>query len=214
MPITQVILGFVALILMAAILAAPYALVILFPAQDAALATISATAIPWIVVLLVLMIFNEGIKQVFESIGRAIDRMRRVSAAGATAELGEQGTISITPELAQQISERFQQETNFGWQYYIQFIHATIYRSQYRLLTSLVDDGPKAADEVAEYYADFASKKPKDAEYPITSWLAYLVNNRLVQFNQETSRYEITQHGAAFVTVLRNLGLDGSHFPF
>lgn len=203
----QKVLGFITLAAIFALLAAPYALVIIYPSQSQYFVEISETAIPWIVFLFLMLAFNESIMGLFSSIGSAIERIRRFSTPGASADFAEQGSVELSSEMVQQITNEFQQESNFAWVYFIRYVHATIYGSQFTLLEELQTSGPQGLEVISKHYKSFLNKVPKDTVYPLQLWLEYLTTNSLVEIEPETNQYNVTRHGTVYLTTVKQLGV-------
>lgn len=201
------ILGFIVLLVTLALLAAPYALVIRFPEQAEHFTAISRTIIPWVAVLLLFLIFNEGVKNLIISISGAIGRLRKISAVGTVADLEtSQAGIQLTSDQIQQITTTVQTESTWAWLFFIKYVHTTIFRSQYELLDSMDREGDKASEELAKHYNRFLSRKPEDFEYSFESWMEYLSTNLLVQFDEPTRKYQLTKQGRVFVLAVRQYG--------
>jgi hypothetical protein len=221
MNVLNSILGFLVLLAVLALLASPYALVVLFPEVSESVASISAAAIPWVILLVLFLVFNEGLKSIFESLAGALARVRRVAAGGAVADLDQQESISLTPGQAQELrthietlTQQTQQGQNLAQMYYLRYIAVTIYGSQYELLTALEQVGPKSTLEILPYYNTFVSRAPNGANYELNSWLGYLLSNALISFDTETQKYQLGAPGLLFLQEVRRTSYDTSQFPY
>lgn len=204
-------LGFLVFVLVMALLAAPLYLVIRFPEAGANLTAISRTLIPWLSIVLLLLVFNEGVKQVFGGIAGALHRLRKLGAGGVTSEFEEQqrDVLPLTAEQVQQLAEHIDSlatakegESAWAWHFFIKYVSATIYGSQVKLLKALRDEGPQDPVAVLPFYELFLQREPESSQYRFESYVQYLVSNVLIRFDSETSQYEITEHGKRFLAVL------------
>ncbi|MDA2925585.1 hypothetical protein MYX65_13220, partial [Acidobacteria bacterium AH-259-L09] len=210
------LLGFLIVTFVFALLAAPLYLVVEYPKEAEAFARISETLIPWLCIVLLLFIFNEGVKQVFSSISHAINRIRRLSAAGTTTEFEEQqrDVIPLTTEQAKQLTTYIESltkvkkgETAWAWHFFIKYVAASIYGSQVKLLEALNDEGPKSTDELLPFYELFLSREPTASNYKLHLYLDYMTSNVLMQADPNSNKYRITPNGKAFLSVLRERGV-------
>ncbi len=210
------LLGFLILTFVFALLAAPLYLAVRYPQQAEAFARISETLTPWLCIVLLLFIFNDGVKQVFSSISNAINRIRRFSAAGSTTEFEEQqrDVIPLTTEQAKQLTtyieslaKKKEGETAWAWHFFIKYVTASIYGSQVKLLEALNDEGPKSTDELLPFYELCLSREPTLSNYKLNSYLEYMTSNVLMQLNPQLNKYEITANGKEFLSVLQERGV-------
>lgn len=201
------ILGFLVLLAALALLAAPYALVIYFPEQAEYLTGVSHTLVPWIAVLLLFLLFNEGVKTLIASIAAAIGRLKRFSAVGTVAELDTiQGGIQLSLEQLQQISNTITTESQFAWLYFIRYVNSTIYRSQYDFLLVMNQSATKTHEEAHKFYLEFLARKPDDYEYAVESWLKYLTTSQLIQLDPASDTIQLTHHGRVFIAAVQQYG--------
>lgn len=216
------ILGFIFFTAIVLCLMTPLILVIKFPASASDISSVASTLIPWVSIILLLLVFNEGIKQVFSSISLAIDRIKKVSAGGATTEFVEQqrNVYSLTAEQLKQLADwsrnlekAKQEETTWAWYYYVRFVFSTIYRSQVELLQKLNSDGPLSSGDLRVFYEAFLVRMPTAASYKFESYVQYLTSNFLVNLNDQVGKLEITEHGRLFLAKLQEAKVSLTSLP-
>lgn len=210
------LLGFGFAIFALALLGAPLYLVVRFPENADHFVRIAETLIPWVAIVILLLVFNESIKQVFSGIAGALSRIRRVSAAGTTTEFEEQqrDVYPLTREQVQQLAQYVESltkakegETAWTWYFFIKYVTATIYGSQVKALYALRDEGPKGPEELLSFYQLFLEREPAGATYKFASYVDYLVSNVLIQFDPTTQKYHLTDNGQHLLRVLDQYGI-------
>ena len=95
-------LGFFTVLAVVATLAAPLVLVVKYPAGAEHIASVSKIMIPWLCALLLVCVFNNGIKSLFASVAAAIGRLKRFGGTGAEFDNQQQ---DVAPLSAEQIRE-------------------------------------------------------------------------------------------------------------
>lgn len=214
------ILGFLVVVFVLALVGSPLVLVLYFPQQADAIAQISQTLIPWLLIAMLIMAFHEGIKALAQSLVEAIGRMKRAGIGSTVIELGTQqsGGSTFTREEIEYAAEAFQKlaaekevETRWAWHYYFAFLDTTFYGSQFELLESLLDDGPKDPAKLVDYYNIFLSRFKKST-YEYAAWLNFLVSNSTIVLNSTTSLYEITSQGKAYVEDIKGRNYTAASF--
>lgn len=126
---------------------------------------------------------------------------------------------NLTPEQAetikvaiQSLSSEKQDATNLASHFFLKYVGATIYGSQFRFLEDLVKN-PLDPNQAIAFYNQFLSVQPKDSQYSFGLWAKYLTDNFLILFDQGTGKYEITQAGKNFITQARNANLGAHSWP-
>ena len=207
--------AFLAVLFMAlliVLLITPHALVILFPEDAEWLSAVTSATFPWTILLMLFLIFYDGITSF-------LGNLKEVSAAGITAKVGQtRATLSDAdvPLLHQHLdeltkgNEASQQLARF---YFLRFIYALIYRSQYEFLAGLVNNGPGGRVIALEAYTNFISRKPKRLKGTFDEWMLFLTDNLLVSIN-EANNYQVTSAGELFVAEVRATGIGASKFNY
>ena len=133
------------------------------PAED--IAEIAKLYIPGIVVILIVIILNQGIQGLLQSATRTFDRVTSVSLRGTTAALAPTQNINVPPTLdkSEGTSYLFDAETHNI--FYLQYVYLTIFGSQYELLTE-AQKGPISQTRINEFYKKFQSRYKGKDEYP------------------------------------------------
>jgi len=213
------LLGFVFGVLVLASLAAPLYLIVEFPDSAKYFTEIAKTLIPWVSVIVLLLVFHEGVKQVFGSLAGALWRLRKIGAPGFTSEFEEQqrNVYPLTKEQIQQLADYIQSvktakegETAWAWHFFVKYVAATIYGSQVKLLRSLRDESPKGPEELLSFYKLFLQREPEATHYKFEQYVQYLVSNVLIQFDASNSKYVITANGKRFLKALEDAGVSWS----
>ena len=216
-------LGFLVFVLLIALLGAPLMLAVLYPDSGAHIATISTTLIPWLSIVILFLVFNEGVKQFFSSIAYAVTRIKRLSAGSAVTEfeVGQRSGVTLTNEQIAEVRNtinRLQKEKSLGsetaWLYYLKYVAATVFRSQIELLRELDRRGPLGADELIRFYQLFLTRTPAGTKYEFTSYMQYLTSNLLIQLLPNTGKYEITATGKHFLLKLDEYGIKLDTFNY
>jgi len=202
------------------LLGAPLALIVFYPEQAKYFTEFAATMIPWGVVLLLFAIFSDGIKKLLFKIVEAIGRLKSISAGVAAVELNAQGLKSseLSPEQIQalrthmqELSTQNQDVTNLASHFFLKYVGATIYGSQFRLLEAL-ETNPLTPNQAVSFYNQFVASAPKDTDYPFSHWAAYLTDNFLLQFDANSGQYQITQAGQNFLNQAKAANLNADNF--
>ena len=222
MEVFKTILRFSVIVLIVLLLTAPYSLVICFPAVAQYITEISKTAIPWVIILLLLLIFNQGVKTLIDNLAGMISRIRRISAVGTVADLEDQrGHVSLTPEqvnyLRAQVdllNKQSKDNVNLALTYFLKFIGSTIYGTQYKLLNDIMHNTPKTIGEALKYYNSFVAKFPEGTKYEFNDWVNYLESNFLLQLDSTSQKYGITIAGKIFIEETKKAGVEESHFRY
>lgn len=202
--------GFFILILMVALLALPYFLVIYFPESGSYISEIAKSVTPWSVILLLVLVFHEQIKSVVVSIGALIQRTKR----------GELGPLKFdsqqSPESSQLSQEqvdlfresisKMEQEKNQAVQalkfYFHRTLYLTIYRSQIELLQFLVNaKSPVDQGQLKIFYEVAIARNPSLKNYPFERYVGYLRENFLTMVHPD-GKISITPAGEDFIHTL------------
>ena len=213
------LLSFLFAVLVLAALVAPLYLVVRFPDSAEHFTEIARTLIPWVSVVVLLLFFNEGVKQVFAGVAGALSRIKKFGAAGITSEFEEQqrDVSPLTKDQVQKLADYIQSvktekegESAWAWHFFMKYVAVTIYGSQVKLLLSLRDEGPKGPEELLPFYNLFLQRDPKASDYKFAPYIQYLVSNVLIKFDAATSQYVITENGQRFVKLLEEPGVHWS----
>ena len=212
-------LGFHAVIAVLAVLAAPLLLVIKYPNTAEHISSVSKIMIPWLCIILLVFVFNNGIKALFASVVSAIDRLKRVGGTGAEFEGRQQDTEPLTKEQIQELStyvksvenERTAQQ-EWAWHFFFKYVNATIYGTQIKMLLDLQHRG-KLSDELVTYYNMFLSRLPSATNYKFKSYREYLTSNILVVYDSVQELYQITNEGQQFLKAFNASGLTWDQVP-
>jgi hypothetical protein len=211
----KTVLEFLVYALLISLLGAPFALIVIFPSQADEFTQVSETLIPWLVVLIISVIYVDGIRGFISKLATTLSRVTKLSAGGAAVELHSQDvSTNLTPEQAdaikasiQSIYSEKQGATDLASHFFLKYVGATVFGSQVRFLENL-DRAPLNPNQAISFYNEFLSTLSPDAEYSFELWVKYLTENFLIQFNSVSGDYEITQAGRNFVTQARGAGLD------
>jgi len=214
-------LGFLVVLAVVLILASPLALVIKFPASAKHISTVASIMIPWLCIVLLVFVFNNGIKNLFTSIAGAIDRIKRVSGSGAEFEDRQQDEAPpLTQEQVDELSQYVQSlesekttQTNWAWHFFLRFVRATVYGTQVKLLQDLELSGAMPPDELVQYYNMFLSRQPTSTGYKFKQYLEYLTSNLLVAYDAAQAAYHITDEGKHFLNAMKEGGLSWEDIP-
>jgi len=216
------ILGFIIFLLIITLITSPLYFVIKYPEVATSVAVISKTLIPWLTGLLVLLIFNDGVKTLFSVIARKIEGLKGFSAAGTKTEFEDRQkeVISLTTEEYEQLSKEISNlqdskkiETGHAWNYYVKYLASSIFGTQVKLLQELNAKGALTFDEIKPFYEEFLKIQKNKTTYEFHSYLNYLNSNFLVQYDKEKKTYLITKHGKFFMSKLEEYGVKWDIFP-
>ena len=209
------VLSFLALGLVLSLLGAPLFLVIAFPASAAHFTAIAKTLIPWLSVVLLLLVFHEGVREVFRALAGALNRLKKLGGGGVTSEFeGQQfdvapltsDQLTKLAEYVQSLTDAKEGETLWAWHFFIKYVVATIYGSQVQLLLSLHNEGTQKPGKLRRYYEFFLEREPDSSQYKFESYVQYLISNLLIRLDVESHQYEITAQGEKFLEVLDEYG--------
>ena len=116
----------------------------------------------------------------------------------------DQGGAVLTNEQIQEL--KIDQE--IGTRYFLRYIYATIYGSQYRLLQALESGHPINLEIIkADYYSIFVSQLPNTKQPPtFNEWMRYLIENMLIIVTPDGQSYEITRNGVRFLEEIKSTG--------
>lgn len=213
--------GVLIIALIIALLASPLLVAVIYPGSGENAAKISATLVPWTIILLLFLVFNEGIKGVFSSIERAIDRMKKIGTGSSVTEFESDQSkgIHLSEEDAEILATEFKSlqeqtttETTWAWHYYLKYIAVTIYRSQIELLAHIKDQGAADVSECMRFYHTFLSREPSASSYEFTSYMEYLTSNNLISIDSETGKYSLATHGERFLEEIESSGISMDKF--
>ncbi len=196
--------GFIVFLFAFALIVLPYPLVIIYPDSGSNIVAISRYAIPWLVIFILVLAFNEGIEEIFLSFGRAIDRIKRLSAGSAAADLGphQPAAASTVGEVNTSAPNLFDGQT--AVRFFLLYVYNTIYGSQLELLKRLFEEGDASLSVAADYFANFKTQLEDDREYKFEEWMNFLTDNRLLQRDPDNDKLKITEPGRLFVSAVKN----------
>ena len=189
-----------------------HALVILFPEDAEWLSAVTSATFPWTILLMLFLIF-------YDSITSFLGNLKEVSAAGITVKVGQTGATLIDADGTlishdfDELTKSNQASQKLARTYFLRFIYAVIYRSQYEFLEDLVNKGPSGRVIALVAYINFTSRKPKRLEATFGEWMAFLTTNSLVSV-KEANIYEVTSLGKLFVTEVGATGIGASRFNY
>jgi hypothetical protein len=150
---------------------------------------------------------EDQVKEVISAGGRFIDRVKKFSAIGSQWELshGKDSLVAsgnFPPEVA---DGEFPHLTPLqGYKFFLRYIGSNIFGSQVEFLQDLAVDSTNSSQKLTKHYANFISRKPTDLKYESHQWLDFLIISELVQRNENTNEYEITELGRYLVNAVRN----------
>lgn len=214
-------LGILVFVVILALITSPLWLVIRYPEGASHFTEISEIMIPWLCFTLLMLVFNESVKEISASISGAIGRLRKVSAAGATTEFDDhqKDVLSLTKdqtdkiaEYIQSISQQKDTESAWAWHFFIKYVAVTIYGSQIKLLQALKADGAKKVQELLPFYNLLLSREPNATSNAFAEYVGYLTTNVLIQYDESSDTYGITNNGERFLEHLATYGLGWETF--
>lgn len=208
-------LGFLLIALILMLVGVPFALVLWFPEQADQIVQISGVSIPWLLALLLILIFRDVIQALVNSIAGAIGRMKKVGLGSAVADFDLQnpGGHALSAEDIGKLGGGDAEIARIASHYYNQYLHATIFGSQFELLEDLAKDGPKDPEEIVRYYNNFLSRTDGQ-KYEYNKWLDFLKLNAALLFNPATTKFEITSWGRRFVEKMKRFTVGASQFRY
>jgi len=179
--------------------------------------------VPWGVALLLAAIFSGGLKSLFTKIVETLGRVKSLSAGGAAIELHSQeiagANITNDPsqlirQYIQELSPEVNKETlNLASHFFLRYVSTTIYGSQLRLLEA-IEKPPLMSSQAVVYYNQFIASAPELTEYKFESWMEFLTNNMLIQFDASNSNYTITNAGRLFLRETKKANLKAESFKY
>ena len=204
-------LGFLLIALVLMLVGAPFALVLWFPEQADQIVQISGISIPWLFALLLILFFRDVIQALVNSIAGAIERMKKVGLGNAVAHFNLQnpGRHPLSAEDIRKWGGGDAEISRIASHYYNEYLHATIFGSQFELLEDLVKDGPKDSEEIVRHYNNFLSRA-EGQNYEYNKWLDFLKLNAALLFNPATTKFEITSWGRRFVEEMKRFNIGAS----
>lgn len=221
MKIFTTILDFVLYSFVLGLMGAPLYLMIQYPELGEYFSEFAQTIIPWGIFLILCAVFSDGVRNLFSNLGATLGRVSKLSAGGAAVELNSQGTSNsnLTPEQIDILKNHFQDLTqqkeglsSLATLFFLKYVGATIYGSQFELLEALEKE-PLTPNSAVEYYNRFLTRVPPETNYPFETWAKYLTENFLVQFDQNTGKYVITQAGINFLQKAKEVNMNAGSFP-
>ena len=219
MKILTIIVEFILYVILLVLLGLPLALIVLYPSEAEYFTKFAETMIPWGIVLLLCAIFSNGISKIMHKLVETISRIKSVSAGGAAVELNQGVGTAATPKQVESMREHMQQlsiqnqgATNLASHFFLKYIRTTIYGSQFRLLKALQVEALTPTKAVV-FYNQFVASAPDDTNYPFESWVKYLTDNLLVNFDPATEVYQITPAALNFLHLATEANLNDSTFP-
>jgi len=215
------IVGAIIFIIILIAILLPFIIIIKFPDVSEQTAEISKTYIPWIVILIILILFNQDFKNLFFSLTGAIDRLKSASLGSAKTEFSNPqeslGSLS-TDELNEfnKLPDAAKTKSSTEYQafliYFYRYILLSIYGSQIKLLRDLSQSGEKTTKELEYYYNLFISREPKQKDYKFSSYIDYLYTNLLIK-KKNDNLYEIDFLGTELIKKLDELKIPLDNFP-
>jgi hypothetical protein len=200
-PVLRALLTLVEVALVIALLAHPFWLVVRFPNVAPFVADLYETLVPWLLGMIILLVFRTPIETFLEGLAKAFTRLRSSGSANTAADFQQEGIELGGGEVV--VAD--------GTPWHIRYIAATIFGSQVAALFEMNDKGPRNREGLLQFYTDFL-RQGGDKNYTFEHWLRYLLENiRAVHLNQE-GVYEITPAGRKFVRDARGAGWAPENF--
>lgn len=191
------------ILLVLALLAGPFWLLIQFPQAATQIAAMHATLVPWVIVLVVLLIFRTSLQAFLSGIAEALGRLRSIGAGSTRADFDQgSGSLPIGTESGQ----------NEALYWYLRYVAVTIYGSQVAALQAISSAGPMSRENLIQFYSQYLAKGG-DRSYVFESWLRYLVDSKLLTMGA-SGAFELTQGGQAFVAAAKSAGVTPDTFHF
>jgi len=189
MKIINYVLGFIVVVMILSVVIMPYYLVIWYIDSSKEITEISKTAIPWLIALLIVSIFNIEIKNIFTSLSEILKKPIEAGIGTSTFKLNQGtgailtggGDIEEYKKMINEIQSQKQNTEKFAIDYYVRYIYSTIYRSQIEYLQNLKNSkDPTMKDLALLYYNQALQRNPKMYEYMFEDYFNYLLSNMLI----------------------------------
>src|SRR5262245_54724804 len=128
------VVGWIEVALVLLLLAGPFWIVVQYPAVAAQTATMHATLVPWVIIVIIVLIFRTRVESLVVGIATAVSRLRSIGSSNTRAEFQQDDTDLVAEAKKAQ---------DAAWFWYERYVATTIYGSQVSALMALNDKGAR-----------------------------------------------------------------------
>lgn len=212
---------FVALVVLG-VMAAPFYLLIRFGDAANEIVLLSKSAIPWLTIILLCLLFRNDLQFMLRAFSQLIPRLKSGKAGPFEGQFGDQqsevGGLNLSAEQVQQMKgyiqtaerEKATQQTWLRF-YFYKCVGLQIFRSQVELLIALsqAPDGD-AWESLRRFHQLAISRNPSLSGYPFEQYMQFLESNFLITVSN--SRVQISDVGRDFLQFLQENRVSVEHF--